>query len=637
MSHTCRYCQREFAQRCSLTKHQSKTSCSSCRKICCTQPKLKAHELGCIIKSNLCTSCHCHFTSAANLELHRLSIKECEICSFKACQKSAILRHKRIVHGNQATPSLNICRWCRQLKHLEKDHCKGCATNGQLCLKCRRHMPNRYFGLSQDVCDTCHFKDQRGGTSVTRRQALGNNVTDYKIIPEQDADILLSFAEIKNLLADKLRDAVLEFKGIKYFIKFSATFQKSSQEGETVFIDSDFTSEIQSLTHPSEIGDSIPLTYDNLYTAYDAFIARGSGWSLDKVNHFLLSYATYNPLSGGTYIPLPDFLEKKKAIVNVENRTDSECLKWSILSAVFPPDNDNPNRLTNYTDLEHELDFSGINYPSSVADAIKFERQNALISLNVYGLEGKVIYPLHTTKIESNQHVDLLLLEEDGNNHFCWIKNFDRAMRKLKGRRKYHCKFCMHGYAKEETLRQHLPRCATFPHQKIKMPKHGEDIHFKNWKHLTFNDFIIYADTEAYLRPIQGCQNPDSKPYTRDLQEHAICSFAYKVVCRTNENFTKPTVVYTASSADDDVAKKFIDCLQREREYVMKKIYNEEVPLKLTPEQESSFQAATECWVCKEPFTESNPKHRDHRHICDVVTKVSTQVLLLYSFGRVHK
>jgi hypothetical protein len=75
-------------------------------------------------------------------------------------------------------------------------------------------------------------------------------------------------------------------------------------------------------------------------------------------------------------------LKIKKAIVNVKN-TDHECFKWAILSALYPP-TDNPHRLAHYKAIEHDLDFSGINFPASLKDVAKFERQNH-VSVHVYG------------------------------------------------------------------------------------------------------------------------------------------------------------------------------------------------------------------------------------------------------------
>ena len=49
-------------------------------------------------------------------------------------------------------------------------------------------------------------------------------------------------------------------------------------------------------------------------------------------------------LGGSSYIPLPDFLAAKKAIVNLKNE-DNECFKWAITRALNPVENNILNEL----------------------------------------------------------------------------------------------------------------------------------------------------------------------------------------------------------------------------------------------------------------------------------------------------
>ena len=66
--------------------------------------------------------------------------------------------------------------------------------------------------------------------------------------------------------------------------------------------------------------------------------SEGSAWNVEKIELFYVKIARYDPLGGGTYLPLLANLAKKKAIVNVRNR-DNECLKWALRTALFPPKN----------------------------------------------------------------------------------------------------------------------------------------------------------------------------------------------------------------------------------------------------------------------------------------------------------
>ena len=37
--------------------------------------------------------------------------------------------------------------------------------------------------------------------------------------------------------------------------------------------------------------------------------------------------AEFNPMNGSSYIPLPDWISNKKAIVNIQNK-DEKCFLW---------------------------------------------------------------------------------------------------------------------------------------------------------------------------------------------------------------------------------------------------------------------------------------------------------------------
>ena len=50
---------------------------------------------------------------------------------------------------------------------------------------------------------------------------------------------------------------------------------------------------------------------------------------IDTCNTLFLNIAKYEPLKGSSYIPLPEVLAHKKAIINVKNQ-DQECLRWAL-------------------------------------------------------------------------------------------------------------------------------------------------------------------------------------------------------------------------------------------------------------------------------------------------------------------
>lgn len=92
---------------------------------------------------------------------------------------------------------------------------------------------------------------------------------------------------------------------------------------------------------------------------------------------------SYKPIKGGTYIPLPDFIMKKRAILNMENK-DDKCFQWSILRYLHPVEK-HATRISDLKKYEDVLNFKGIELPVKLKDITKFESQNPSISgINVF-------------------------------------------------------------------------------------------------------------------------------------------------------------------------------------------------------------------------------------------------------------
>ena len=63
---------------------------------------------------------------------------------------------------------------------------------------------------------------------------------------------------------------------------------------------------------------------------------------------------------------------------------DQKCFLWSVLSCLHPIDH-NAQCCSHYTAFENELNMTGITYPVELKQISKFEKQNADISVNVFG------------------------------------------------------------------------------------------------------------------------------------------------------------------------------------------------------------------------------------------------------------
>jgi len=211
--------------------------------------------------------------------------------------------------------------------------------------------------------------------------------------------------------------------------------------------------------------------------------------------------------------------------------------------------------------------------------------------------------------------VDLLSISDDEKQH-CLIKNSSKLLTSQVSNKKckrYFCRRCLNSYTREDKLKQHQGFCNNHEVVKVGLPKHGSVLSFKNYNRSMRHPFVVYADFESFIKPIDTCQPDPSTPYTQKCQHHVPSSFCYYIKCFDDEVCSPKLVMYTAHSEDDDVAQKFIDILEED----IKQIYKEHVKfpkeMKCTKSDEVRFKAATECYICGGELGED--RARDHCHL----------------------
>ena len=138
------------------------------------------------------------------------------------------------------------------------------------------------------------------------------------------------------------------------------------------------------------------------------------------------------------------------------------------------------------------------------------------------------------------------------------------------------------------------------------MPEEGSTVSFKNHWRSERVPFIIYADTESLLKPIQNCDLDPEKKYTQKYQKHEPISFSYYIKCSyDNILFNEEPRTYTGI----DAMEKFVDWLEED----VKRIANiPNVSMIFGKEEEDRFNKATKCWICEDELGED--KVRDHCH-----------------------
>ena len=152
------------------------------------------------------------------------------------------------------------------------------------------------------------------------------------------------------------------------------------------------------------------------------FNQRGSNWRFQRVLFLDVHFTDFIPLRGSTFLPLPRKIASKKAVINMKN-DDDQCFKWSVVRALNPVDV-HPERITKeLKDQSERLDWSGLKFPVKLDHIVIFEKFNPSISINVFGFEDRVVYPLRLSKSKNEQTINLLLISDGEKQHYCLIKS----------------------------------------------------------------------------------------------------------------------------------------------------------------------------------------------------------------------
>ncbi|XP_031781361.1 uncharacterized protein LOC116416574 [Nasonia vitripennis] len=320
----------------------------------------------------------------------------------------------------------------------------------------------------------------------------------------------------------------------------------------------------------------------------EEFQERDSGWTLHSILNLTVNVNKLNPMRGSSYIDLPSLIKSKHACINVKNN-DNQCFKWAVLSALHPVP-DHVDRVSKYQEFADELNFEGIDFPVPPKHIVKFEKQND-VSVNLYILKKRgekfEVSPCHVTVSKKIKHVNLLFVQdyyvdEDEDN------DDDDEDDDIELLPKFHY-----------VLIKDLSKL------------------FKNFGHRERVPFIVYADFECLLRPIDDDERAYQQHEPFSVGYYLRCSFddsrseykCYRQIDEGLQSSAELVVVLQQSSVVRQEPASF-DC-RIERDIQEPQTY--ECSHRFGEREE--FERARVCHVCRKLFSAKDTKVKDHCHL----------------------
>ena len=119
---------------------------------------------------------------------------------------------------------------------------------------------------------------------------------------------------------------------------------RKEPEDETIYQEPYFSSKTITIINEYEIDKKLEVAEEEILKTIGIWMSEGSQWVIDEILHHYINIVCYIPLSGNSYIPLPQELRNsKKGLINLKN-TENKCFLWCHVRHLNP-DKVHPERV----------------------------------------------------------------------------------------------------------------------------------------------------------------------------------------------------------------------------------------------------------------------------------------------------
>ena len=201
--------------------------------------------------------------------------------------------------------------------------------------------------------------------------AFGGAYRCYQIDGMEGMDIDTFFARIKRFLTDLLSRETRN-RAVRSQATTWIRFVKDGIES----VELAFNSRMLAVYNLCDMAEIVSEMMEHMQQQIENPALRDSKFVFDGVIQMDINFHRLNQTRGSSYMPLPDWLAKKGAIMNPKN-SDMECFKWAVVAAMKWRDIDNhPERISKLRRYEDDFDWTGIKFLVSFRDIKRFEFRN---------------------------------------------------------------------------------------------------------------------------------------------------------------------------------------------------------------------------------------------------------------------
>ena len=187
-------------------------------------------------------------------------------------------------------------------------------------------------------------------------------------------------------------------------------------------------------TAPSDKTDEIIYQlYDSLFKYFEdkLMICRtDSRHVYESIEGIDIHFHKIDLRRGSSYIPSPQWLKAKKAVVNPKNKKDNYCFAYATTIAIYHKEiGRDLDRISNkLLDCTEKLEWDGIDFPASVSDFKKLEKLNEGIALNVFFVPYD----------NEDEGTEVMNVEQEYISNYNFTRKIQVALLKISNGKKWH-------------------------------------------------------------------------------------------------------------------------------------------------------------------------------------------------------
>ena len=195
---------------------------------------------------------------------------------------------------------------------------------------------DKIMGMYNRVTGSGNHTQLKGSRSretepIELEQAFNGAYRSYRIIGRPRMDVETFFHRIRGDLIDLFKRELNDLNSARVQTTTWIRFVRDDEEG-LERVEKAFNSLMMSVYRGSDLDQIVDAMITNMKFQIENPALLNSRFVFDEVLFLDTNFHRLNLTRGSSYLPLPDWLARKKAIINPHNN-DEKCFKWAVITA----------------------------------------------------------------------------------------------------------------------------------------------------------------------------------------------------------------------------------------------------------------------------------------------------------------